>query len=86
MPRPKYLRKGRKALPEEIEKMHARPEVKEILISHKLRRWASIGRCPAAYPDCSPARARRNYARLFARHEEVARRLGLTTISAYPRI
>jgi hypothetical protein len=66
--------------------MRARPEVKEILISHKLRRWASIGRCPSAYPNCSAARARRNYSRLFARHEEVARRLGLTTISAYPRI
>jgi hypothetical protein len=66
--------------------MHARPEVKQILISQKLRRWASIGRCPGAYPNCSLSRARRNYARLFARHEEVARRLGLTTISAYPRI
>ena len=66
--------------------MHARPEVKQILISQKLRRWASIGRCPAAYPNCSPATGRRNYARLFARHEELARRLGLTTISAYPRI
>ena len=31
--------------------MHARPEVKRILISQKLRRWASIGRCPAAYPN-----------------------------------
>ena len=51
--------------------MHARPEVKQILISHKLRRWASIGRCPAAYPNCSPSRARRNYSRLYARHEEL---------------
>ena len=56
--------------------MRARPEVKEILISHKLRRWASIGRCPAAYPNCSPARARRTYARLAARYPELARRLG----------
>ena len=66
--------------------MHARPEVKRILISQKLLKWASIGKNPSAYPNCSPSRARRNYARLFARHEEVARRLGLTTISAYPRI
>jgi len=56
--------------------MRARPEVKEILISHKLRRWASIGRCPAAYPNCSAARARRTYARLAARYPELARRLG----------
>jgi hypothetical protein len=66
--------------------MHARPELKQILIGQKLLKWASIGRNLSAYPNCSAARARRNYARLFARHEEVARRLGLTTISAYPRI
>jgi hypothetical protein len=66
--------------------MRARPEVKQVLISQKLLKYASIGRNPSAYPNNSCARARRNYARLFARHEEVARRLGLTTISAYPRI
>lgn len=66
--------------------MHARPEVKQILISQKLLKYASIGKNPSAYPNYSSSRARRNYARLFARHEEVARRLGLTTISAYPRI
>ena len=66
--------------------MHARPEVKQILISQKLLKHASIGKNPSAYPNCSASRARRNYARLFARHEELARRLGLTTISAYPRI
>jgi hypothetical protein len=66
--------------------MHARPEVKRILVSQKLLKWASIGKNPRAYPNCSPSRARRNYARLFARHEELARHLGLTPISAYPRI
>jgi len=66
--------------------MHARPEVKRILISQKLRRWASIGRSPAAYPNCSPSRARRNYSRLYARHEELARHLGLSPVSAYPPI
>jgi hypothetical protein len=64
--------------------MHARPEVREILISHKLRRWASIGRCPSAYPNSSLSRARRNYARLVARYPELARRLGMTAMSAYP--
>ena len=34
----------------------------------------------------SPARARRNYSRLYARHEELARHLGLTKVSAYPPI
>ena len=47
--------------------MHGRPQVKQILITQKLLKWASIGKNPSAYPNCS--RARRNYARLFARHE-----------------
>ena len=63
--------------------MHARPEVKQILISHKLRRWASIGRCPAAYPNCSPARARRNFWRLLARYPEIAGKLRLDELSVY---
>jgi hypothetical protein len=66
--------------------MRARPGVREHLLAMKMRKWASMGRCPAAYPNCSPARARRNYSRLFARHEELARRLGMTLLSAYPPI
>jgi hypothetical protein len=83
---PFLLRNRSKAPQEEVQEMRARPEVKEILIRQKLLKWASIGKNPSAYPNHSCSRARRNYARLFARHEEVARRLGLTTISAYPRI
>jgi hypothetical protein len=69
---------------EEIEKMHARPEIREILIAQKMKRWALIGKNPHAYPNCTASRARRNYARLFARNEPLARRLGLTPLSAYP--
>lgn len=65
-------------------KMHARPEVREILIGHKLWRWALIGKNPNAFPNRPASRARRNYARLFARYEALARRLGLTPVSAYP--
>ena len=66
--------------------MRAKPQLREHLLATKMKRWALIGRCPAAYPNCSPARARRNYSRLYARHEELARRLGLTPVSAYPPI
>ena len=66
--------------------MRARPEVRERILCAKLRRWALIGSSPHAYPNCSVSRARRNYARLFARHDELARRLGLTLVSAYPPI
>jgi hypothetical protein len=64
--------------------MHARPELREHLLAMKMRKWALIGRHPSAYPNSSPARARRNLARLLARHPEEARRLGITMLSAYP--
>lgn len=66
--------------------MHARPEIREILIAGKLKRWALIGQHPAAYPNCSPARARRNFARLLARYPETARRLNLGVASPYPPV
>ena len=66
--------------------MHARPEVREILIAGKLKRWAMIGRHPSAYPNCSPSRARRNFARLYARNPEIARKIGMSPLSAYPPI
>jgi hypothetical protein len=64
--------------------MRAKPQLREHLLATKMKRWAIIGRCPTAYPNCSPSRARRNYARLAARYPELARRLGMDTLSAYP--
>jgi hypothetical protein len=64
--------------------LNARPQIREHLLARKMNRWALIGRHPSAYPHCSPARARRNFARLYARYPELARRLGLTPVSAYP--
>jgi hypothetical protein len=66
--------------------MRAKPQLREHLLATKLKRWASIGRCPAAYPNCSPSKARKNYSRLLSRYPELARRLGLTAVSAYPPI
>jgi hypothetical protein len=64
--------------------MRARPEIRERLLCTKLRRWARIGSNPHLYSNCSASRARRNYARLFARYPDLARRLNLTVASAYP--
>ena len=64
--------------------MRARPQVKTYLIATKLKRWARIGAYPSCYPNCPASTARRNYARLYARHESLARSLGLTPLSAYP--
>ena len=64
--------------------MHARPEISERLLCAKLRRWARIGSSPHLYSKASVSGARRNFARLFARHGELARRINLTVASAYP--
>ena len=62
--------------------MRARPEVRDILIAHKLRYWSLRARY--SYPNCSQSRARRNFLKLLARHPEIARRLNLDLRDAYP--
>jgi len=63
--------------------MHARPEIREILIARKLRRWLLIARNPAVYPACAPARARRNFWRLVVKYPQIAATLGLSATSVY---
>lgn len=63
--------------------MHARPEIREILIIQKLKRWAMIAKYNFVDPTCSAARARRNFHRLCARHPEIAAKLGMTAVSVY---
>jgi hypothetical protein len=64
--------------------MRARPEVRDILIAHKLRYWSLRAQYPTAFPNCSASRARRNVLRLLSRHPAVARRLNMDIRSAYP--
>jgi hypothetical protein len=63
--------------------MHARPQIRDILVAKKLRRWLLIAHHPFVDPTCPPSRARRNYQRLFAKHSELANRLGLSITSVY---
>jgi hypothetical protein len=63
--------------------MNARPQFRNILIAKKLRRWCLIAQHPSINRNCSPARARRNYWRLFAKYPELAASLGLTETSVY---
>jgi hypothetical protein len=49
-----------------------------------MQKWALIGRHPSAYPNISPARARRNFSRLLAKYPHIAERLELNELSAYP--
>jgi hypothetical protein len=63
--------------------MHARPQIREILIARKLQRWSTIGRCRLIEPSFPRARARKNYQRLFYRYPEIAERIGLHEWSAF---
>jgi hypothetical protein len=63
--------------------MHARPEVKLILVAKRMKRWYSIVRCPRIDLKCPPARARRNCLRLMAKYPEIAETLKLTVVSLY---
>jgi len=63
--------------------MNARPQIRDILVAKKLRRWLLVSKFLFVDPTCPPARARRNYQRLFAKHSELAKRLGLSIISVY---
>jgi hypothetical protein len=66
--------------------MRARPEIREHLLAKKMQRWALIGRYPSMYPNFSPARARRNFTRLLAKYPQIAERLRLDAVSAYPAL
>jgi hypothetical protein len=63
--------------------MNARPEVKQILVARKMKKWHLIARHPLFDVKCKPARARRNCLRLMSKHPEIADRLGITVVSLY---
>ena len=66
--------------------MRARPQIRERLLAAKMKRWALIGRNPSVFPNCPASRARRNFSRLLAKYPEIAKRLHLDALSAYPRL
>jgi hypothetical protein len=63
--------------------MHARPAVKEILIAKMIQKWVLRSKYPFMDRRCTPARARKNYGRLFDKYPEIAVRLGLNQWSAF---
>ena len=64
--------------------MRARPVLHQHLVSIAMQKWALRGRYPSAYPNCPASRARRNFSRLLAKYPQIAERLGLDALSAYP--
>jgi hypothetical protein len=63
--------------------MHARPQVREIVVARKLQRWSMIARHAHIEPSFPRARARKNYWRLYHRYPEIAARIGLHEWSVY---
>jgi hypothetical protein len=63
--------------------MNARPQIREILIGRKLKRWALIAKYSYVDQTCSPSRARRNFWRLYSRYPEIGQRMGLNETSVY---
>lgn len=61
--------------------MHCRPELTEILLEKRMRKWLGILYCGSR--NRRSARARRNLVRLAVRHEAIARKIGLTLPGNY---
>ncbi len=64
--------------------MRAKPQLRQHLLATKMKRWAQIGRSPSAYSNYRSVQARKNFARLLAKYPEIAKRLHLDALSAYP--
>jgi hypothetical protein len=64
--------------------MHARPQVREILVSRKMQKWLMIAKYPFMDRSCPTWRARKNYQRLCARlhiPDEADQRSGVMSIT-----
>lgn len=66
--------------------LNARPQIRDHLLARAMQKWALRGRYPSAYPNCRASRARRNFSRLLAKYPQIAERLGLNALSAYPSL
>ncbi len=53
-----------------------RPQVREILIGKKMRRWLMIAKYPQVYPQWPTWWARKSYQRLCTRYPEITQRIG----------
>jgi hypothetical protein len=63
--------------------MHARPEIRQILLAKAMKRWLMIAKRPFVDRTCPPSRARKNYWRLLKKYPTIGAKLGLTITSVY---
>lgn len=66
--------------------MRARPELKRLLITAKLKHWHAIARWPLIDVRCPTPRARKNFQRLVRKYPDIAAELGFNELSVYPPI
>lgn len=63
--------------------MRARPAVKQILIAKMMQKWVLRAKYEFMDCACTPARARKNYGRLYDKYPEIAEKIGLHEFSAF---
>jgi len=63
--------------------MNASPEVKEVLIVNRMKRWLSIIQQPCLRRRHKTTQARRNYLKLVRRHQSLAAAHKLTEQAAF---
>jgi len=63
--------------------MHARKQVRDILIAQKMRRWCAVAKCPLLDRRCPAWRARKNYWHLWRKYPDIAARLALEEMSVF---
>jgi hypothetical protein len=65
--------------------MNARPQIREILIGKKMKRWRLIAQYRFVDPSCPPSRARKNFWRLLGKYPQIAAKLGAFRKSAFTK-
>ncbi len=63
--------------------MNCRPEIRDLLVEKRMRRWWNVLQHPLSEVKCHPTRARRNVLKLMARYPQIAERLNLTVVRVY---
>ncbi len=63
--------------------MHARKQIRDILIAKKMRHWCAVAKCPLLAPRCPTWRARKNFWHLWRKYPDIAARLGLGELSVF---
>lgn len=62
--------------------MNASPDIRDVLIANRMRRWYRICRQPFLDRKCSQSRARKNLRFLVRKYPHIREQIGLPELSA----